>query len=729
MSHILTKAMHKKRNILVIAFILIVMSANAIPAKKGVWRTIRLTDGTELLAQLVGDEFTHYMRDANGNAYVADSLTGAYQLADRQQLVAKAQTRKANSQVRRARRAQANALGNFGNYIGDKKGLIILVEFADSAFRENHDSAFYDKVANTVGFSSSDGFVGSVHDYFYAQSEGQFNLTFDVVGPVVLSKGFATYGKNDASGYDVGDAEFARDAINAAADLVDFSKYDWDGDGEVEQVFLLYAGTGENNGGGTSTIWPHEWTLSSGLGKTLTLNGVVIDTYACSCELQPVYKGTVIRSWIADGIGAICHEFSHCLGFPDMYDTNYEEQGMGFWDLMDSGSYCGGSFCPVGYTSYERWMAGWKTPIELADDSTKVSGMKALSDGGDAYIMYNNGHKDEYFLLENRQHSGWDLHVPDSGLVILHVDYNSEIWDYNVVNTLGSYTNTKSNSHQRLTWVAADNDYTYTTAYQYTGDAYPISGNDSFGNATNPAATLYNKNTDGTYNLNKELTNITRNADGTISFSFNDINGPALYTDTLFYESFDQCDGTGGSGDTWAIQTKENIHYTPDHSDWSMSYVRGGYQCAVLGSSGENGTATTPSITLDGDYILSFKAAPWGTNAGKRISVAVYEGDATLSTLASDTLICRQWTDYSMTLSGNSTIKLLFFSSENRFFLDEVLIAKPTSTAIQAVNADRRQNSRAANNRIYSLSGTYLGTDINQLPAGIYIRNGKKIIK
>lgn len=721
--------MHIRRNILAIAFMLIAMGANAIPAKKGVWRTIRLTDGTELLAQLVGDEFAHYMRDANGNAYIPDTLTGAYQQADHLQIAAKAQTRKAASQVRRARRAQANALGNFGNYIGDKKGLIILVEFADSAFRENHDSAFYDQVANAVGFSSADGFVGSVHDYFYAQSEGQFNLTFDVVGPVVLSNGFATYGKNDASGYDVGDAEFARDAINAAADLVDFSKYDWDGDGEVEQVFLLYAGTGENNGGGTSTIWPHEWTLSSGLGSTLKLNGVVIDTYACSCELQPVYQGRTISNWMADGIGAICHEFSHCLGFPDMYDTNYDEVGMGYWDLMDSGSYCGGSFCPVGYTSYERWMAGWKTPIELADDSTEVTGMKALSDGGDAYILYNNGHKDEYFLLENRQHSGWDMHVPDSGLVILHVDYNSEIWDYNVVNTLGSYTTTKSNNHQRLTWVAADNNYNYSTAYQYTSDAYPISGNNSFGNTSNPAATLYNKNTDGTYNLNKELTNITRNTDGTISFTFCDNNQPATESDTLFYESFDQCDGTGGNGDTWAIQTKEKSHYTPDHDDWYMSYVRGGYKCAVLGSGTEKGTATTPAITLDGNYTLSFQAAPWGTDENVRISVAVYEGNATLSTLTSDTLTCRQWTNYSMKLSGNDTIKLLFFASKNRFFLDEVLITKPSTTAIQAIDADHRQSVRSSENRIYSLSGIYLGTDLNLLPAGIYIRNGKKIIK
>ena len=35
------------------------------------------------------------------------------------------------------------------------------------------------------------------------------------------------------------------------------------------------------------------------------------------------------------------------------------------WDLMDSGSYNDDGYRPAGYTSYERWVAGWKEPVEL----------------------------------------------------------------------------------------------------------------------------------------------------------------------------------------------------------------------------------------------------------------------------------------------------------------------------------------------------------------------------
>jgi hypothetical protein len=163
------------------------------------------------------------------------------------------------------------------------------------------------------------------------------------------------------------------------------------------------------------------------------LDGVTIDTYACSSELTiDYYNNNVI-----DGIGTICHEFSHCLGFPDMYDYTQKNFGMGDWDLMDRGCYNGDGcgFVPAGYSSYEKWCAGWLEPIELKDEDVEVTDLKPLSQGGDAYVIYNDKNPDEFYLLENRQNVNWDAELPGKGLLVLHADYDPEIWEWNVVNT------------------------------------------------------------------------------------------------------------------------------------------------------------------------------------------------------------------------------------------------------------------------------------------------------
>ena len=216
----------------------------------------------------------------------------------------------------------------------------------------------------------------------------------------------------------------------------------------------------------------------------------------------------------------MCHEFSHCLGYPDFYDIDYSGgQGMFNWDLMAAGSYNGDGYLPAGYTSYERWVAGWKTPIELTH-TQRVTEMKALQDGGDTYIIYNKGNKNEYFLLENRQKTGWDGDLPSAGLLILHVDYDATAWENNQPND--------DPSHQRMTWIPADNEYQYTTYegtkyYSTSGaanDPFPYGNVNAFGKNTTPAAKLYNKNSDGTYYLDSSVEEITQNAGGTVSFLF-----------------------------------------------------------------------------------------------------------------------------------------------------------------------------------------------------------------
>ncbi len=494
-----------KRQFFTLCMFLMIVSALAVPAKRGLWSTITLDDGTEIKVELRGNEFMKFWQSEDGTAYVKNPETGLFKVADMGALREKA-LKKRTGDGRMKAQTRSTVEKRKINYQGEKKGLIILVEFSDLQFNEEHTPELYDQIVNEEGFNNDMGFKGSVRDYFKDQSYGQFVIDFDVVGPVTLPESYAYYGENDAFGDEYPDrlAEFVEGACTAIDDEVDFSDYDWNGDGEVDQVYLLYAGRGESNGGGSKTIWPHEWALLYAVGKMLTLDGVNINTYACSCELASATR--------IDGIGTICHEFSHCLGLPDMYDTNYIYYGMDCWDLMDYGNYNGNSFVPAGYTSYERMFCGWAEPITL-DEDCKIDSMEALVNGGDSYIIYNDGNENEYYMLENRQQISWDGGLPNSGLLILHVDYDSLAWEENEVN---------STSTQRCTIFPADNSYYRNTA----GDIYPYQENDSLTSSSKPAATLNNKNVNGSYYMNKDVTDITQNPDGTISFSFYNKNIP-----------------------------------------------------------------------------------------------------------------------------------------------------------------------------------------------------------
>ncbi|MCR4852455.1 MAG: M6 family metalloprotease domain-containing protein, partial [Prevotella sp.] len=451
-------------------------------------------------------------------------------------------------------------VGEVGNYKGQKKGIIILVNFSNVSFKSSNNNALFQSIANEENYTNANlGFKGSMRDYFYKQSDGQFELTFDVVGPYTVSNTQSYYGGNDSSGDDKYPATMVIEACQLAANDVNFADYDWDGDGEVDQVYVVYAGKGEADGGASSTIWPHEWTLDAanyfgdGSGPQ-TIDGVTINTYACGPELN----GSTGK--IA-GIGTMCHEFSHCLGYPDFYDTDYSGgQGMGYWDLMDSGSYNGDGYQPAGYTSYERWVAGWKTPVEL-DKNTKVENMKSLQDGGDAYIIYNDNNNKEYFLLENRQFSGWDESLPGDGLLILHVDYDSLTWANNQPND--------TPSRQRMTWIPADNEYQYET-YNFTkyysfeymaNDPFPYGSVNAFSQSTTPAAKFNNKTSNGTYYMDWEVNSITQNSDGTVSFVYKVPTAATL--------SFSPNPGVYTEAQTVSISCDEEdvtIYYTTDGS-------------------------------------------------------------------------------------------------------------------------------------------------------------------
>ncbi len=503
------------------------VSMLAIPARRGQWQTITLSDGRQVKVELRGDEHAHWWQDSLGNRYNCREWTKEKEerkiwepVKDNKELI--------TGIKRRGSRARKKSLSSIVHtpssktsplnlqpspLTGPQKGLIILVEFTNKKFRSGNDLNLFDRIANERGFSEK-GFKGSVSDYFRDQSDGMLDLTFDVLGPVTVSNDYEYYGKNvGPDNYDAHPDEMIVEACKLVDDEVDFSEYDWNGDGFVEQVVVIYAGQGEANGGGSNSIWPHEWELiEADYGRTLRLDKVRINIYACSPELS--------SSTRLDGIGTLCHEFGHCLGLPDMYDGDGKNYGMGYWDVMDLGSYNGNGYQPAGFTAYEKMFCGWQQPIVLSTDTT-ITDMQAINEGGDTYIIYNDAYPDEYYMLENRQKSGWDKSLPGSGLLITHIDFDPAIWIWNTVNSFNSYYDGLDreyiNDHERCSVVQADNG---KIMYGAAGDTYPYLFNDSLTVNSRPTTTIYHEDSKGNMQLQVAIKQITKNKDNTISFQF-----------------------------------------------------------------------------------------------------------------------------------------------------------------------------------------------------------------
>lgn len=501
-------------------------AANAVPAKK-LQKVITLTNGTQVSVELRGDEYLSWWEGTDGTAYRAtadDAVFEAFDLEAQKPAAAARRARAEQGRVARLARVK-NSLkgaddkmrglgGDHITYKGVKKGLVVLVDFKNKKFADGHDLEYYKNVINGKDFTDEEeGYVGSVRDYFLAQSNGQFELDFDVVGPVTMSNNYGYYGGDGAYQKDEKVYEMIKEACDGIQDKVNLKDYDWDGDGEADQVFFLYAGLGQASGGSAGTIWPHESELRYWPCGVLSYSTGKINTYACANELQPETQGS--SRYISAGIGTICHEFSHCLGFADMYDTTGGGgYGMSVFDVMDQGSYNGNGFVPCNYTAFERIYAGWVEPIELIDPAT-VKDMKSVSDYGRPFIMYNYKNTNEYFLLENRQNTGWDKGLYGSnGLLIVHVNYVPSRWANNSVNS-------SAEKIQCCTVVNADGSRD-NTQYSLQGDLYPyevkgVTMNDEFTDESEPAAKLYTKNSDNSYALGIPITQIKRSK-GSISF-------------------------------------------------------------------------------------------------------------------------------------------------------------------------------------------------------------------
>ena len=423
----------------------VAVSAIAVPARReGILRTA--ADGTEKMVYLHGDAFYHFITDSEGrwlDDTTLEPLTEEAQAARAEQLSAHAKARRAPQQRR---------IGGQINLA--PRGLIVLVNFKDLAFTTPIDTIknmidgenFTRNYTNTYTYQGRQVTEhitcrGSAKQYFHDQSWGQYNPVFDVVGPVTLSQNMAYYGKNDSRGNDMHVDDMVREAcLLADQEGADYNLYDNNDDGEVDFVYFIYAGEGEADGGAATTIWPHNYDYQYYGSTSFTVDGKTVGNYACSNEINH-YGGNYA------GIGTFCHEFSHVLGLPDLYETNNPSTGLHTlcdWDILDYGPYLNDGNTPPAYSAYERFFMGWLTPrvlsnpelVTLPELNTADENRKAvLLCAGDQHNL--NGADPSpttFYLLEHREKTGWDKYLPGKGLLITKIKYNYENWAYNRVN-------------------------------------------------------------------------------------------------------------------------------------------------------------------------------------------------------------------------------------------------------------------------------------------------------
>ena len=424
------------------------LAANAVPASPEVFYHTQ-PDGSVVAYRLVGDEYFHYTATTDGYAltltadgrmlYEGTTLL-AHNPTERQaselQVLATLPIGKEEPAPARERRriAQQQKIGGGFPLTGSPKSLVILIGFKDLPFKQKR--ADFEKLLNQSGYDYN-GATGSCRDYFIASSDSAFAPQFDVYGPYTAGKNMKYYGEQPSK--DQNDAHAGELIIEACrlaeAAGVDFSAYDTDDDGVLDNVFVYYAGHNQAEGGGVNTIWPHQSNL---INSKIKVGGKTLATYACTSE----YSGSSGTRRAA--IGTFCHEFGHVLGLPDFYNTDDgNAYTVGYWDIMCSGSYNNDGNTPPVYTSYERFYIGWLKPEQLIKQGEYF--LEPLETSNKAYLIAAEGHNldgknpspSEFFMIEYRQHAGWDEPkgaLPGTGMLVWHIDYAFSAWNSNKPN-------------------------------------------------------------------------------------------------------------------------------------------------------------------------------------------------------------------------------------------------------------------------------------------------------
>ena len=448
-------------------------SLSAAPAKRGL-HTLTQPDGSTFTATLHGDEFTKIRKTADGHAIMQeDDRWWYYAIYDSEGNSHNSGWKVGSgapgnilsacssipygviSQKAKIKRAEfaemtdgtdffsrLNSIPTKSGEVREKHGLVILAQFKDVKFKYTRDD--FERLLKEEGYSVN-GATGSAKDYFDSQFNGKVNFSFDVTEIVTVSENRAFYGANKADGSDKNPAEFIIEACQLADEAIDFSMYDDNKDGKVDNIFVFYAGQDEAERAPEECIWAHSWFILSGAGKRLTLDGCKIDRYACASEIS----GKQLTH-----IGTFCHEYCHTFDLPDMYDTDYETDGMaaGLWSttsLMDGGNYNNEGRTPPCFNAIEREILGLAEGTLITDDGHFT--LNPINESN-SFLRLETDQEGEYYLFECRKNSGWDEYIGGNGMLVYHIDKKKDFLDkWNIENTVNAFA-----SHQCVDLLEAD---------------------------------------------------------------------------------------------------------------------------------------------------------------------------------------------------------------------------------------------------------------------------------
>lgn len=520
--------------LITLALLLCSMTTNAIPVRPGQWATLTLADGTTVRAEVFGNEYGCWFQDAQGRYYVRQGE--CYVETDWETIAAR---RKASMAARHvgARRAlfstTISGLGTKGRCsggamysVGEYSIPVLMVEFSDMKFSQVHTTALIQDYLTKEGFQytnpntlTTHG-VGSIRDYFVAQSKGMFKPNFKLLGKVTLDKSYRYYGQHNPNNDLITDMranELPGDAMRAAVAQipgVDFKQFVVQQKDEYHEtgiplICILYAGESETNHSAPpdyqpDLLWPHQNIMTT-KDRYITGADVYLNSYFVGNEISGDGKSL-------EGIGTFVHELGHSLGLPDWYCTNgsyNKDDAFGAWSVMDNGCYVNKSWTPIGYTAYERsYMGWWDVPTYTESGHYKLA---KPYDENDCAVFYINGdvnYDTEYFIIESRYPSLWypaqaenfETMPPlnyGSGLLLSRYAYNQTEWFDDRPNNI--------KDAKRGLMITADGKKLYYSANQ----------SNLFGNGVN---TISGQRFLSGKTWNATISNITKNSDGSIEF-------------------------------------------------------------------------------------------------------------------------------------------------------------------------------------------------------------------
>jgi len=340
---------------------------------------------------------------------------------------------------------------------GAKKALIVLISFANRAMQttpSNWYTSIFDENAKSVAKFYKDNSFGLMT--ISPASHTQPGNPAGVVS-ITIADSHPNYG----SSYNyTTETTILNHALAQAAPYVNFESFDVNGNGTLEQselaIYFIYAGYEASGSSLTPNVWAHAWGGYPGI----TAGSKKITRWAQNGELN--------NSSVQHPMGVIAHELGHALcGLPDLYDISGQNQALGAFSLMASGSWgrdasvdAYSGMTPTSLDAWSREFLGWTTPVVPVSSGT-ISLGHVLASSSSAYkLVIPATNTTEYFLVENRQPVNWDNGLKRwlggswlGGILVLHVDNTAGSLSSNDIN---SYTvNSSTPGHQGVVPIQA----------------------------------------------------------------------------------------------------------------------------------------------------------------------------------------------------------------------------------------------------------------------------------